>query len=1276
MRFSSGGPRIPNELIEERDRGNVVFFCGAGVSFSAGMPSFLELCRHVIDELGVSPNAEARAMLQSHYDKTHPAARMPLDQIFNLLQQEYRRGEIDYHIKKCLMPKPNTPLKAHKTILHLSRSADDRPQVVTTNFDYLFERACNSKKLFRFVPPRLPDLTADQNLDGLVYLHGRINGNMRPGDGQQGFVVSSSDFGRAYLAEGWATRFVRDLLERYTVVLLGYSANDPPVQYLLQGLHTRMDGHQNPTYAFVDGTNAEEATRWQHMGVLPMAYERQDDDHSRLWNTLEAWAQRSDDPSAWRSKVINLARKGPRALTGDERGQVVSLIQTNAGTKAFADAEPPPSGEWLCVFDAELRYANPRPEFDPLEEYGLDDDPPRSPESFDWSDPERLTRGQDFLCLGAEETNDSLKTRLAGVRSVQVDRLTRRLRDVSRWIGKVVHEPVVLWWAAKYLTIHPEVLSEIERGIRQTQSDLPACARKAWQLLIEALRQTPKDEMDDLWYETLGSIESDGWTPSALRSFARSTQPCLKVNFSLTNPSESNWSKIHVRDVINLDVGFLSNDHIDSDSIPEDAVPRVYQILRGHLERAAELLADIQPLWWKTKTFYPEDLPGDGSYVDDASAYLHWFRSILDRMINIDAELIRHDCALWLTEEPFFFDKLRIYIWSLSELIHAEEVADGLLKMSDQAFWEGHFRRELLMLLKSRWSKFSENFRTAVENRISDGDPGLKDQEGEDNAKRRSIVSAEILGWLVTQDCALTSATLERLGELRSAVPNWNPKWDETAASSGNSFGGRVRTDSDASLILKLPLDQVVPVARENTRKPWGELVDYRPFDGLVAIRPVRAISALTCAARRGQYPTGFWRSVMQNWPEESSLRLVRLFAKRLARLPQKYIFELRYQLFQWSEKHLQRIAQHDLQGALRIYDTLLEKLFAQIAESTEHSSDRVSAEEEKADKARRISDAAITSPCGSATHLLLIVLNDIEPEKGQGIRDSIRWRLEGLIAKSGECRDHVVHVITRDISWLNYIDPAWVSETVVPWLELDHELAIPAWSGFLHSTKLPRPELFSRLKSNFLAVIVQASRDSWDGPLIQRAHELLVQGCLWHQDGEKYISYGEARAAIRDTDDTGRVYCLNYLARVVREDNKQWRRFGKPFLENAWPKELSCQSESTTKQFALLAEFAEELFPEVVKTVIPLMGPASLPISLRYLSKRDDDVEGTEIAIRFPEHTLSLLDALVKDDPRQAPFQLDPVLELIGDSRPALRQDSRWRRLKSILHGEDPIGS
>ena len=44
-------------------------------------------------------------------------------------------------------------------------------------------------------------------------------------------ILSSAEFGRAYLAEGWAARFIRDAIAKYIIVFVGYSADDPPVQY-------------------------------------------------------------------------------------------------------------------------------------------------------------------------------------------------------------------------------------------------------------------------------------------------------------------------------------------------------------------------------------------------------------------------------------------------------------------------------------------------------------------------------------------------------------------------------------------------------------------------------------------------------------------------------------------------------------------------------------------------------------------------------------------------------------------------------------------------------------------------------------------------------------------------------------------------------------------------------------------------------------------------------------------------------------------------------------
>ena len=52
----------------------------------------------------------------------------------------------------------------------------------------------------------------------------------------RGAEVLVGDFGRAYLSDGWATQFIRGLINRYRLVFVGYAADDPPVQYLLEAL--------------------------------------------------------------------------------------------------------------------------------------------------------------------------------------------------------------------------------------------------------------------------------------------------------------------------------------------------------------------------------------------------------------------------------------------------------------------------------------------------------------------------------------------------------------------------------------------------------------------------------------------------------------------------------------------------------------------------------------------------------------------------------------------------------------------------------------------------------------------------------------------------------------------------------------------------------------------------------------------------------------------------------------------------------------------------------
>lgn len=40
MQFKANGPDIPDALVQAHQEGRVVFFCGAGVAYPAGLPGF------------------------------------------------------------------------------------------------------------------------------------------------------------------------------------------------------------------------------------------------------------------------------------------------------------------------------------------------------------------------------------------------------------------------------------------------------------------------------------------------------------------------------------------------------------------------------------------------------------------------------------------------------------------------------------------------------------------------------------------------------------------------------------------------------------------------------------------------------------------------------------------------------------------------------------------------------------------------------------------------------------------------------------------------------------------------------------------------------------------------------------------------------------------------------------------------------------------------------------------------------------------------------------
>ena len=69
MQFVKGGPDIPERLLQAHEDGRVVFFCGAGISYPAGLPGFDGLVNALYSRLEITPDpVQAAAIKASRYD--------------------------------------------------------------------------------------------------------------------------------------------------------------------------------------------------------------------------------------------------------------------------------------------------------------------------------------------------------------------------------------------------------------------------------------------------------------------------------------------------------------------------------------------------------------------------------------------------------------------------------------------------------------------------------------------------------------------------------------------------------------------------------------------------------------------------------------------------------------------------------------------------------------------------------------------------------------------------------------------------------------------------------------------------------------------------------------------------------------------------------------------------------------------------------------------------------------------------------------------------------
>jgi hypothetical protein len=1272
LRFLADGPDIPDELLIARDQGRVVFFCGAGVSQArAQLPNFYGLAERVLNALEGNVDSASKQLIEAARKlekETKVGGLVSADRVFSILQSDFEIRDVEAAVAKALEPAAGVDLSAHQTMLDLARGPDGRTRLVTTNFELLFEKGNPALKYYR--PGQLPDLQRNEELDGIVHLHGIVKPDYSGAEGG-GFILSSAEFGGAYIAHGWATRFISSILKKYLVVFVGYTADDPPVQYLLEALN-RDPGSSSGLYAFQSGLHTEAEVRWLRKGVQPITYDERDR-HKVLWESLEAWADRARNVDRWYDSVIATAMKGPAELLPHERGQVKHIVSTLDGARRFGAGETPPPAEWLCVFERATRFAPPgrvysdvdeKTVVDPFAAYGLDADP--VPPKGDPDDPIPTRKALpaeawdcfDLTRLDGEGLSPGYLASLTGSSAMFARPLVPRLAALGTWLSKVCEQPAAVWWAAGRGGLHPDVRFQIRIQLDREKTKSTPQIRTAWRLLLEAGESSPDGTRRD-WFELRASLKLDGWSPGALRQFVQVQAPNLKITRPIFHGPRPPLAAddFQLSDLISLDVEYP---HLDATpQIPDDYLRQMIRLWRALLERAVLLERDTGP--YSLDHFCslaPEEQGQAPPHHHGLSIPILYYRDLFKRLLALNTAAAREEVDAWWSDDDTVFARLKIWASGEEQLCSPADAVRMLSELSDRAFWALGHQRDLLVVLGRRWKEFEAEGRAQITNRLLAGPPRHEKEEAAPFAERRAWSILMRLQWLRQQGCAFDIDVEKESASLKAAAPDWQA---EFAANAAESRGGRVssvHTDSTFDALLGIPRKDILPRARELSAQRQHHDDQKDPFAGLASARPVLALSAITLADEEAPDAEWAWRTFLnvesrknregkgKDDPKNRQLKFSKLIAGRLSNLALPQLVKLLHPVTDWLLTAGERYP-----AEMQHFESLWTTVIMAVREAAKDA----------APVARRRepewATEALNSPAGKLAQAMMTDPTKADGTPGSGFDANWLKRVEQLIDAPGNTRRHALAIFAYNLNWFYARDPAWAEEHILSALK-DREDAQALWAGVLWSGHLPQTALYLRLKP----ALLKLERESW----ITRHNHLEVLAAMllagWGSvdaGGAKLICNDEMRTLLVNASDEFRSQVLWQIEKW--SDDPVWIARIRPFLTDAWPRQKTVKTPKTSARLAELAFSNEPVFADAADLIIDLVTTVERDhLMLFEFIEKPDAIIG-----KHPEKSLALLAAVLPVDVRVWPYRIEQVLDRIGSASPALQTDARLLELR-----------
>jgi hypothetical protein len=215
---------LKRKYLEALQEGNAAIFAGAGLSVESGLVNWKELLREIANDIGLDVDKESDLIAVAQYHKNERMSRGSINQ------------EIICHLTK------NS--KINKKHLLLSRLPIK--WYWTTNYDDLIEQALEKGKKNVDVKISQENLAISKpKADVIVYkMHGDINY-------PETAVVTKDDYEVYNIKKGLFTTALRGDLVSKTFLFIGFSFEDPNLEYILSRIKILLEENQRQHFAFL-----------------------------------------------------------------------------------------------------------------------------------------------------------------------------------------------------------------------------------------------------------------------------------------------------------------------------------------------------------------------------------------------------------------------------------------------------------------------------------------------------------------------------------------------------------------------------------------------------------------------------------------------------------------------------------------------------------------------------------------------------------------------------------------------------------------------------------------------------------------------------------------------------------------------------------------------------------------------------------------------------------------------------------------------------------------